>query len=87
MQEGLELHLREIRQAQHVDLDNIATALGWSRSYISRLERGERQLTLASLLRWAAVLQRHPQDLMTFVGFPPPTRCGCQVHTTQGDAL
>jgi transcriptional regulator with XRE-family HTH domain len=79
--DGVTLHLREQRLRTHgVTLATIAEALTYSKGYISRLERRERELKIITLAQWATALDCHPFDLVTFEGFPPPRRCVCIGH-------
>jgi transcriptional regulator with XRE-family HTH domain len=56
----LQNHLRELREARGLTLDQLAGAVGTTNQQISHLELGKRQLTVAWLRKLAAVLDCHP---------------------------
>lgn len=56
--------IHELRKERRVTLDQIATALGTASSVISRLERGDRDLSHDWLIRIAGVLGVRPADLL-----------------------
>jgi transcriptional regulator with XRE-family HTH domain len=82
--DGVTLHLREQRRAGGVTIATIAETLTYSKGYVSRLERRERELKLVTLAQWATALHCHPFDLVTFDGFPAPRRCVCVGHEEAG---
>lgn len=53
-------HLRALREARGLTLEELATAVGTTNQQISHLELGKRQLTVAWLKRLAEVLGCHP---------------------------
>lgn len=53
-------HLRALREARGLTLEQLAAAVGTTNQQISHLELGKRQLTVAWLKRLAAVLDCHP---------------------------
>jgi transcriptional regulator with XRE-family HTH domain len=57
-------HLRSLREAKGLTLEQIASALGTTNQQISLLEHGKRQLTVAWLTRLSAVLDCHPWALV-----------------------
>jgi len=61
--------LREWRLARGVTLERLAAAVGTDKTQISRLETGQRRLTLEWMERIARALKCRPADLM---GDPPP---------------
>ncbi len=53
-------HLRALREARGLTLEQLAAAVGTTNQQISHLELGKRQLTVAWLKRLAAALDCHP---------------------------
>lgn len=53
-------HLRALREARGLTLEQLASAVGTTNQQISHLELGKRQLTVSWLRRLAAVLDCHP---------------------------
>ena len=62
--EVLAARLAEERSARGLTLDAVARRSGLSRSYLSRVERGERQPSLSSLLRLASALDTTVSGLL-----------------------
>ncbi len=56
--------LRELRQARGWKLREVAEALGTTPTHINRLERGERDLTLAWMIPLARIYEVQPADLL-----------------------
>ena len=56
--------IRELRQAHGLKLRQIAEQIGTTPTHINRLERGERDLTLAWMRAIARVLDVAPADLL-----------------------
>jgi transcriptional regulator with XRE-family HTH domain len=56
----LQNHLRALREARGLTLEQLASAVGTTNQQISLLELGKRQLTVAWLKRLAAALDCHP---------------------------
>jgi len=52
--------LRELRKKKDLSQQELATDCGLDRTYISLLERGQRQPTLGTLFRLAEVLEVSP---------------------------
>ena len=63
-------NLRRIRTARGLSQEAFADQLGYHRTYIGGVERGERNLTLSTLERLAADLDVDPLDLFAVT---PPT--------------
>lgn len=57
-------HLRSLREAKGLTLEQLASALGTTNQQISLLELGKRQLTVAWMTRLAGVLDCHPWALV-----------------------
>jgi len=57
--------LRRYREARGLSQEAFADFLGLHRTYVGGLERGERNLTLKSLERIAALLEVDPISLLT----------------------
>jgi transcriptional regulator with XRE-family HTH domain len=56
--------IKEIRKQRGLTQPELAKKVGTSRSQITKLERGERQLTQHWMERIAAALECNPQDLL-----------------------
>lgn len=56
--------LREIRQANGVSQERLAELAGLHRTYVSSVERGERNISLLNIDRLASALKVSPADLM-----------------------
>lgn len=85
MPHAIELHIRQLRTAAGLRLEDVATALQVSAGWISKVERGQRELKLQRLLDLAAVLRCAPWDLVTFADFAPSP---CHTHyPSYGDNL
>lgn len=57
-------NLRRHREARGLSQEAFAEVLGFHRTYVGGLERGERNLTLQSVERIAEVLSVKPLDLL-----------------------
>jgi transcriptional regulator with XRE-family HTH domain len=57
-------NLRRYRLAHGLSQEAFAEQLGWHRTYVGGLERGERNLTLRALERTAEALALDPIDLL-----------------------
>jgi transcriptional regulator with XRE-family HTH domain len=57
-------NLRRYREAQGLSQEVFADVLGWHRTYVGGLERGERNLSLKAVERIAERLNLDPVDLM-----------------------
>lgn len=60
-------NLRHYRRARGLSQEAFADLLGFHRTYMGGVERGERNLTLKSVERIAARLQVDPLDLLSSV--------------------
>ena len=56
--------IREWRRRRDLTLEQLGMILGTSNQQISRLEKGERRLTVDWLLRIAKALQVEPDELL-----------------------
>ena len=56
--------MRAYRLARGLSQEAFAETLGWHRTYVGGLERGERNLTLRALERVAEALELEPIDLV-----------------------
>lgn len=57
-------NLRKIRRARGLNQEQFADVIGVHRTYLGGVERGERNLTLASVERLAETLGVDPLDLL-----------------------
>src|ERR1700747_2073153 len=64
--------LRAIRRLRHRTLNDIAARAGVSESFLSQLERGRTNASVASLQRIATALGIEVSDLFSTNGVPPP---------------
>lgn len=64
LQTNLGVAVRERRQALEYSQDTFADAIGMHRAYYSAIERGERNVTLATLARVAEGLEMPIAELM-----------------------
>ncbi|MCA1705250.1 MAG: helix-turn-helix domain-containing protein [Actinobacteria bacterium] len=58
-------NVRTYRLAKKLSQEALADALGLHRTYVSAIERGERNLTLRSVERLAALLEVEPLALLS----------------------
>ena len=58
-------NLRAYRQAKGFSQEAFAELVGMHRTYIGGVERGERNLTLATVERYAEAIGLDPLDLLT----------------------
>lgn len=58
-------NLRAYREAEGLSQETFADVVGVHRTYMGGVERGERNLTLKSVERIAAVLRMDPVELLT----------------------
>ncbi|WP_299937371.1 LexA family transcriptional regulator [uncultured Nitratireductor sp.] len=56
--------IREFREEAEMTIEELAEATGLSVSYVSRLEKGERNLSLRNLNLFAHALDKRPHDLL-----------------------
>lgn len=62
-------NIRAIREHQGLSQEAYAERLGFHRTYLASIERGERNLSLRSLERLAGLMGAQPVELL---GAPPP---------------
>jgi transcriptional regulator with XRE-family HTH domain len=74
LQRNVGAHLRAQREAQGLSQEAFAETLGFHRTYLASIERGERNLSLRSLERLAALVGADPLDLLQPIdrGDPAP---------------
>ncbi len=58
------LRVRVLRTACRLSQDQFAALAGLDRTYVSRLERGQHNLTVLTLTRLATALNVNPQELL-----------------------
>lgn len=63
MQKRLGAAIRKAREAAGYSQDTFADAIGMHRAYYSAIERGERNVTIATLARVSAGLKRTVEQL------------------------
>lgn len=64
LQRTVGANLRRYRQERGLSQEAFADAVGVHRTYMGGLERGERNLTLRSLERLAAIIEVDPLELL-----------------------
>jgi transcriptional regulator with XRE-family HTH domain len=64
LQRTVGANLRRYREGQRLSQEAFAEALGWHRTYIGGLERGERNLSLQAVERIAERLDLNSLDLL-----------------------
>lgn len=57
-------NLRALRRARGINQEDFADVLGLHRTYLGSIERGERNLSLGKVERFAAVLEVEPLSLL-----------------------
>jgi len=65
LQRAVGRNLRRYREERGLSQEKFAELVGFHRTYMGGLERGERNLTLRSVEKLAAALHTNPLDLMT----------------------
>jgi transcriptional regulator with XRE-family HTH domain len=78
---ALGLAIRQLRRAGGVSQETFAASCGLHRTYVGGIERGERNVSFANLLRIADALDVRPSELMSryeqlLQEVPRPTRRG-----------
>jgi transcriptional regulator with XRE-family HTH domain len=58
-------NLRAYRDARGLSQEALAEVFGWGRAYMGELERGECNLTLRTLERYASLIEVEPIALLT----------------------
>jgi len=61
-------HLRKVRLSKGISQEKLAELAGLHRTYVSSVERGERNISLANIQRLADALEVELRELM-----PPPS--------------
>lgn len=64
LQRSLGNNLRAYREARGISQERFAEMLGFHRTYLGGIERGERNLSLKSVERLAAQLEADPLELL-----------------------
>lgn len=64
LQRNVGRNLRAYREARELSQEALADVLGYHRTYVGGLERGERNLTLKAVERIAASIGIEPRSLM-----------------------
>jgi transcriptional regulator with XRE-family HTH domain len=64
LQRTVGANLRRYRENRGLSQEAFAEVLGWHRTYIGGLERGERNLSLQAVERIAERLNLNPSDLL-----------------------
>jgi transcriptional regulator with XRE-family HTH domain len=64
LQKTLGRNLRRLRESQGMSQEDFADKLGYHRTYLGGVERGERNLTLRSVERIAALIGIDPIGLL-----------------------
>ena len=64
LQRTLGRNLRRLREGRGVSQETLAERLGYHRTYLGGIERGERNLTLRTVERLAVALEVEPIDLL-----------------------
>lgn len=64
LQKTLGRNLRKYREAKGISQENFAHELGFHRTYMGAIERGERNLSLRSVERLAQQLEVEPLTLL-----------------------
>lgn len=58
------LNIRLLRQAAGLSQEELALAAGINRTYLSSVERGQRNVSIDNICRIAAALDCHPRELL-----------------------
>lgn len=73
LRQTLSNNLREFRRSKRITQDRLAEICGLHRNYIGAVERGERNVTLATLARIADALEVAVPKLLTKLTFDDET--------------
>lgn len=73
-------NLRRLRKAAGFSQESFGQHIGWHRTFVGAVERGERNLTLRTVERLCQQLEVHPFDLLW-------DRSGVGVKLHQGEVL
>ena len=65
LQRAVGNNLRDYRKARGLSQETFAEVIGFHRTYVGGLERGERNLTLRNVEKIAAILEVDPLSLLT----------------------
>jgi hypothetical protein len=74
-EDGMELHMRRVRQARRLTLAAASASTRRSISGLSNIERGLQAVTLETVELLARTYNVHPWDLVSFPEFPAPPCC------------
>ncbi|MGO6676482.1 helix-turn-helix domain-containing protein [Rhizobium leguminosarum] len=58
-------NLKRFRQNLHISQEQLADTCGYHRTYIGAIERGERNITLATLSSLATALNVSPSEMLS----------------------
>ncbi|WP_254126855.1 helix-turn-helix transcriptional regulator [Aquihabitans sp. G128] len=64
MQRVVGANIRRVRKAQGLSQETFGESVGWHRTFVGAVERGERNLTLRTVERISDQLGVHPIDLL-----------------------
>lgn len=64
--------LAQLRRQRSISQEQLALAIGMARSYLSGVERGQRNIALENICRLAAALCVRPAELLEFEAPSPP---------------
>ena len=60
--------VRQLRESEGISQEELADRCGLHRTYIGSVERGERNVSLANIVRIAQALRKSPGDLLERLG-------------------
>jgi transcriptional regulator with XRE-family HTH domain len=84
---ALGLAIRQLRRASGISQEAFAASCGLHRTYIGGIERGERNVSFANLLRIADALDVRPSALLElyeqFLPEAPPLAADGDLHSTR----
>lgn len=63
-------YLRSIREQAKITQEQLSEIAGFDRTYVSGVERGERNISLVNICRFADALNTHPSQLFEFYQTP-----------------